>query len=108
MKGGSVTGIPVVCWCPPLRLSCGRVEWRGVVCAVMPRVQIGGWHLALSRSSFALSRSSFALSCFSRIVLPFTVFAVIALLVWGGVFVTGWCYCGMAVMVYACVGMAVV
>ena len=37
---------------------------------------------------------------------PFTVFAVTALLVWVCVFVAGLCYCGMAVVVYACVGMA--
>ena len=31
---------PSVCWRPPCRLPCGPIEWRGVVCVVMPRVRI--------------------------------------------------------------------
>ena len=32
---------PSVCWRPPCRLPCGPIEWRGVVCAVMPCIRIG-------------------------------------------------------------------
>ena len=37
--------------------------------------------------------------CPFRSLIPFTVFAVAALLVYGGVFLSGLCHCGIAVMV---------
>lgn len=36
---------------PPSRLLGGRVEWRGVVCAVMPRLRIGSGTLCCSTLS---------------------------------------------------------
>nr|DAE80136.1 MAG TPA: hypothetical protein [Caudoviricetes sp.] len=33
--------LPFACWYPPSCLRGGRVEWRGAVCAVVPRVVLG-------------------------------------------------------------------
>lgn len=75
MKGGRRGGDPPVCVLVSLfRLPTGPVEWRGGVRVVVSRVRIGSGTLRCLLL--------FALSCSSCVVLPFSVFAVTALLVW--------------------------
>lgn len=73
---------PSVCWCPPCRLPCGPVKWRGVLYAVMPRVWGWVWHLALS-TPLHIVRS--------------LCIVLVSLLFCGVVFVVGgevrWCAC---------------
>lgn len=77
-------GSPSVCWCPPCRLPCGPVEWRGGVCAVLPVFGLGPLlHIALAL---------LVLSCPSCIV-PVPLLSCVAVFVVGGE--VWWCaqYC---------------